>query len=370
MHPLARTEFERILLIKPSSLGDIVHALPVLNGLRRRYPAAHISWLVNTAYAPLIATHPQLSEVIEFDRRTYARIGRSLSASRQFAGLMRSLRTRRFDLTVDLQGLFRSGFLSRSSGAPVRIGPSDAREMAGAFYTHRVQVGGMDTHAIERNYAVGQMLGFADVPIAFDLAISTSERQRANEALRQAGVDPAGPFAAVLPGARWETKRWFPDRFAHVIAALARQTGTASILLGAPDEADACAQVQRLAACMGATAPNLAGQTGLRELVAIIEQASVVICHDSAPMHIAAALGRPMVCLIGPTNPRRTGPYGATARVIQAGVPCAPCYLRRLRQCPYNHDCMRSIHPSDVVDAAVAALGRPASSPGVFATTS
>ena len=159
MNDLRQREFKRILIIKPSSFGDVIHALPVLNGLRRRYPQARISWLVSTACAGLLEGHPQLDEAIPFDRKRYGKIGRSATITLEFARFVGELRKRRFDLVIDLQGLFRSGFLSRACGAKVRIGLSDAREFGWIFHSQRVRVPAGDMHAVDRYWLVAGLAG-------------------------------------------------------------------------------------------------------------------------------------------------------------------------------------------------------------------
>jgi heptosyltransferase-1 len=351
--------FARILLVKPSSLGDVIHALPVLHGLRQRYPKAHIAWLVSKPLAPLIRNHPELDEVIEFDRRLFRRLGRSWRVTREFLRWVRTLRAKRFDLAVDLQGLFRSGFLSWASGASTRFGFRSAREWAGVFYTHRVETPDPEAHAVDKNYLFAPALGFEHVPVTFDLGVTDAERARATDILTRAGVEVDAPFVAVLPGARWETKRWGGDRFAAVIVRLAADHRLRSVLIAAPEEAPRCAEIVGHAARAAPAPVNLAGRTGLRDLVALLERAAVVVCQDSAPSHVAAALGRPVVCIFGPTNPRRTGPYQTKGRVLQADIPCAPCYRRSLRQCPYDHECMRRIDADAVVEAATGAVRQP-----------
>ena len=342
-----------MLLIKPSSLGDIVHALPVLHGLRRRCPEARIDWLVAKSCAGLLAGHPDIDELVIFDRRRFGHLGRSLSASAEFARFLTMLHARRYDLAVDLQGLFRSGFMALASGADVRIGFAGAREAAWIFYTHRVPVPRGMVHAAERNYAVARLLGFADAPMTFDLALSDAEHRRGVEILEAAGLPAGERFAAVLPGARWETKRWLPERFAEVIDGLADEHGLPCVLLGSPDERAVCASIARSCRC---NAIDVAGRTGLREMTAILSCAAVVLCHDSAPMHLAAARQRPMVCILGPTSSARTGPYGTDATTLQADLPCVPCYLRRLSQCRFNHRCMREISAAEVGRAVAAVL--------------
>ena len=150
---LSSRSFARILLIKPSSLGDLVHALPVLHGLRQRYPRARIDWLAGSAFAPLIEGHPDIHEVVRFDRQRFGRMVVSPSALVGFHRFRKDLRRRNYDLVIDLQGLFRSGFLSWSTGAKVRIGFAQAREGAKWFYTDLIGPSPHDTHAVDRNYS-------------------------------------------------------------------------------------------------------------------------------------------------------------------------------------------------------------------------
>lgn len=353
LEQLRRRRFERILIIKPSSLGDIIHALPVLNGLRTRYPDAYISWLVATPFASMIENHPQLNEVILFDRKRLGRLGRSLSPTMQFVQLLRELRAQAFDLVIDLQGLFRSGFFARACGTGVRIGFAEAREFAWMFYTHRISIGDADQHAVDKNYRVAEMLGFGHVPIAFDLGLNSDDRRTASELLAGHGFDDGRDFAAVWPGTRWETKRWSSQRFAEVIELLWREHRLPSVLMGDPTETALCDEIARATQSRPVV---LAGQTTIRQAAAVLEQAAAVLTHDSAPMHIAAALGRPLVSILGPTNRHRTGPYGMPRSVVQADLPCVPCYLKQLAQCPYHHQCMRDVGVDAVVREVVAAL--------------
>lgn len=345
---LSQRAFQRILIIKPSSLGDVIHALPVLHGLRARFPSAVIDWLIATPFAPLVDSHPDLNETIPFDRRRYGRIGWSPSATWEFMRFTKRLRKRRYDLTVDLQGLFRSGYLSWASRAPVRIGFRSAREGAWLFYTHRVDVPDPDAHAVDKNYLVGRQLGFNETPIEFRLYLSQQVRDQVASLLAENGLGSSRLPVVIAPGARWETKRWPPSRFAETIDRLVSIDGVSCAVVGGPDEVDLCRQIVSL--CK--TRPvDLSGRTTLPQLAALIERAGVVLCHDSAAAHLAVALNRPVVCITGPTSPSRTGPYGRLDDVIRLDLDCSPCYLRRLERCMHGHRCMQDLAVSDVVQA-------------------
>ncbi len=336
----SKIDAKRILLIKPSSLGDIVHALPVLHGLRRRFPEAHIAWMVATPFVPLVANHPDVDEIVEFSRKKLARWFMHPSSFAAFRRFSRSLKTARYDLVIDLQGLFRSGYFSWVTGAKCRVGFADARELAPLFYNKRLPKRSADEHAVEHNYRVAEALGFTRVKPKIDLAITEDERARAAEILEGVGLAKGASFAAVLPSARWETKQWLPERFSQLIDQIERERGLPSVIMGAPDERELCAKIANQCAL---SPVDISGTTNLRELAAVIEKAAVVVCHDSGPMHIAAALNRPMVSIIGPTNPLRTGPWGHQDSVVRRDLDCSPCYLKRLSQCRYDHSCMREL---------------------------
>ncbi len=354
MNDLRRRGFHRVLIIKPSSLGDVIHALPVLHGLRTRWPRAGISWLVAESCAGLLEGHPELDEVIRFDRRRYGLIGRNLRVTVEFGEFVQGLRVRAFDLVIDLQGLFRSAFLAFAAGAPERLGFADAREFASMFYTRRVAVRGRDLHAVDRNYAFAQLLGFEDVPIRFEIPVAPAADARVAGWLAEGGIGPGQPFALLGPATRWETKQWPAGCFAEVARGISRRYGWPVVLAGTPSEAP----VAREVASRAGAVVNLAGRTSVQELVALVARAGLVVMNDSGPMHIAAAMGKPLVALYGPTNPLRTGPYRRPEAVLRHDLPCSPCYFKRLAQCPHEHVCLRGLEPREVlarVDQCLAA---------------
>jgi len=334
----------RILIIKPSSLGDIVHALPVLAALRDAHPDAHIAWLANRRFVPLLENHPLLNEVIGFDRSRFGRMWRSPRVCVEFWRFVAGLRRRRFDLALDLQGLIRSGLLALFSGAGQRWGFADAREGARLFYTHRVACPPGAQHAVERNCALLRALGVALERPEFPLALTDPERSAARELLTATAGRELEGFIAIVPGARWSSKRWPPESFARLIERLAAGGYPPCVLRGSGADRELAATIR--AAC-AAEAIDLTGRANLRELVGLLDLAGLVICHDSGPMHIAAALGKPIVAIFGPTNPRRTGPYCDSAVIATHPLPCAPCYRRT---CPHgHHDCLRRLDVDEVV---------------------
>ena len=332
-----------VLIIKPSSLGDVVSATPVLRGLRRSFPEAHIAWLVTPSCADVLAGEDAL-EVIEFDRRRFGRIGRSLGATRDFWRFCRALRRRRFDWVIDLQGLFRSGFLARVTGAPMRAGFANAREFAGIFYTRTVKV--ESSHTIDRNIELARELGIDARAEDLSLAPSERARQAAAALLAESGA-AAGQYILIAPATRWPTKLYPLRHWRRVINTLSR--GRKVLLVGSPDEQALCAE---LAEQSDYEVANLAGRTSPGELAAVIASAGAVICSDSASKFIAAATDTPSVTLIGPTQPERTGPYGPLGRGVIARTACQGCLKRR---CDHI-TCMQTIEPDEVIAAVNDAL--------------
>lgn len=346
--PLAGRELERILLVKPSSLGDVVHALPVLHVLRERFPPAQIDWVIGSVFAPLLRDHPAITRLVEFDRKRYGKMWKRPGAGKEFAAWIAALRSERYDCVIDLQGLFRSGFITRATGAPVRIGFADAREGATWCYTHLLPGASAATHAVDRNLQAANLLGIDADRAQFPLPISNEAAEKVRGLLNGETSDNR-PIISLVPGARWDTKRWSPERFGQLADILAARAGHRIALLGGNDELETCEAVANAASV---PVTNLAGKTNLSELVAAIAQSNLVVCHDSAAAHLAVALDRPLVCITGPTDPARTGPYNRPESVAKLDLDCAPCFFRSLTQCPHHHRCMTELTVDQVARQA------------------
>jgi len=332
---LPTSDPRNVLIIKPSALGDVVHTLPVLNLLRRHWPSAQISWLIDSRFAGLLQGHPQLDQIITFDRNRFARSWHNPVAAIELFRFLKNLGERNFDLVIDLQGLMRSGWLTAFTEAPVRVGFSNAREFAHLFYTHHVPVDSMEQHAIERYLSVTQAIGCGREPVEFNFVTDEADAQHVDQL-----INGVGHYAVLLPGTNWPTKRWPVESFAALIDPLREGFGLTSVIAGGPDVGEIASRIP---------APiNVVGKTNLRQLVAMLSRADLVIANDSGPMHIASALGKPLVTMFGPTNPIRTGPYGRLDSVVRVDIPCSPCYSRR---CSHT-SCMKWLGVQDVLDEA------------------
>lgn len=316
-------------------MGDVVHALPFLHAVRRRWPRASISWVINRGLANLLEGHPDLDELILFDRPRPALAWRSLQA---FGGFLSDLRGRRFDLVLDLQGLLRSGVMSGATRAKVRWGLAESREGARWFYHVAQPTGPRGTHAVERLLRLAESLGASARPASFHVPVTETDR----ESIRARIGHLPHPRLAMHLGARWVTKRWPVEHFAE-IARRASQTFQAGlVLVGGPEDralADACAS-----SLGGSPVVDLCGGTTLRQLAAVSEQVDLLLSNDSGPLHLAAAMGTPVIGIYLCTSPSMTGPYGAHGQVVQTGVACAASCLK---QCP-DRICTRELTPDRV----------------------
>ncbi|MFB3891566.1 MAG: glycosyltransferase family 9 protein [Phycisphaerae bacterium] len=336
----------RVLIVKPSSLGDVVTAMPVLRGLRRTFPQAHIAWLVSNACAPLIQGDSDLNETIIFERKKLGAAWRSLASLRALKALTAALRRGRFDWAIDLQGLFRSAYFTAATRAPLRAGFADAREGASRFYTHRVAVSA--AHTVDRNIELARQLGVDARPEDFSLQVSPSAASQAAELCQNHDLPEKG-FILCVPPTRGAVKQYPLRHWREVVAALSRRMPVA---LGGSAGAGEMELCRAVAEGQDGRVVNLAGQTDIPRLVALVARSRLVVCNDSAVKFIAPAVGVDVVTLIGPTRVDMTGPY-LRGQAVVAEVPCQGCLKRRCRHAA----CMEMILPSRVVQAVLSRLG-------------
>jgi len=337
----------KILILKPSSLGDVVQALPVLRLLKRHLPASEIYWWIDSGLAPLLVGDPDLAGVIRFERKRWASPRHWPEMAQSIAGL----RAQKFDWVIDLQGLARSGAFAWLAKGQLLVGLDEAREGARGFYDLVVPRASFHTHAVDWYRAVLPRLG---VPL-HDNFVWLPERPSAAAAV--SAKWPAGParWIALQPGARWLNKRWPAEHF----AALSRLLGaefpeTRFVILGSAAD-------QPLGEIISRAAPerclNLAGQTSLPEMIEWLRRCELMVTNDTGPMHVAAALGKTVIAVCGPTEPSRTGPYRQRARVVQTELPCVPC-LKAHCTWPQPMECMTAISPAEVFARARRELAR------------
>lgn len=337
MIPLAPQDCRRLLAIKLSSLGDVIHALPTVHALKAAGVGA-VDWVVQPEYAELARACPDVERVIPFPRRAGG-VGA--------LAFLRELRRARYDLAVDLQGLLKSALAARLARARRRLGPSFHREGARLFYSAVAGPRNRNRHAVDECLDAVRALGWPEPegPPAFPLRVPPFP-----------GAAAPRPRIALCPRSRWPTKNWPLEHFVALARILlAREGGSIHVFGGAADAADG----ERIVAEVRDAGPaeNHGGRTGLLELAAWLGGMDLAIAVDSGPMHLAAALGVPVLALFGPTDPLRTGPYGAAHRVLRFDrLNCIPCFSAACAR--GDLACLRNVFPSAVAEAAGEMLRR------------
>lgn len=357
---------ERILIVKLSSLGDVLHTLPAAQALRAARPRAWIGWAVERGHAPLLRGQPWLDELIEWDRGTARGLARFLS----------HLRRTTWHTAIDFQGLFRSGLATWWSGAPRRIGSAGARELAPLFYTERVPSGSLDRHAVDRSLDLVARLG-ARVPglpldrpyvdgrppavglppqALFPLYPNATEARDVHAWLAQRGFDPQRQQLVILnPHCRRPANVWPLPRFAELARRLLE---VPTIRVAISGGAVARELGDRLSAIVGDRLWRADGRFSLLGSAVLFARASAVVTGDTGPMHIAAAVGTPIVAMLGATAPVRTGPYAADAVVLHKRLDCSPCLAKHCRLALDSPPCQEQITVDDVFAAVLAQLAR------------
>jgi len=336
----------KILILKPSSLGDVVQALPVLRCLKRHLPQSRIYWWIETGLAPLLENDPDLEGIVRFNRRGWAAPANWTKLGRDIAWL----RNQRFDWVIDLQSLARSAMFAWIANGALLVGLDEVREAARGFYDLVARRKTFHTHAVDWYLEVLPLLG---VPVRRDLEWLPM-RPLAAQAVRRAAGTETGAWIVIQPGARWLNKRWPVEHYRDLVRRLAdwRSDLRFAILGGGDDEP--------LGRIIGEAAPgrslDLTGRISLPEMIEWIRLCQVMVTNDTGPMHVAAALGKPVVGLFGPTEPHRTGPYGQTQQVLRLDLPCVPCMSSRCRHKPAM-ECLTQITPERVFSAVQRRFG-------------
>ncbi len=335
----------KILILKPSSLGDVIHALPVLRLLKAHFPKSEIYWWLEASLIPLLEKDPDLSGIIPFHRRHWAAPARWP----EIAASVHLMREMRFDYAIDLQGLARSSLFAWIANAGLTIGLDNeregAREGARALYDITPPRAPANMHAVDRYLAVLPLLGVPErrnfdwLPRRPDIAAQVEEKWKA----------AASGWIALAPGGRWDNKRWPARYYIELVKQLRERNNLKFAILGSKSEHGLA---QEIAASDPERCLNLAGLTSLAEMIEWIRISRLVITNDTGPMHAAAALRRPVIAIFGPTNPLSTGPYGQIDHVLQnTTLPCVPCLSQR---CSHRDPlaCLHSITPAEVFQRA------------------
>jgi lipopolysaccharide heptosyltransferase I len=334
----------KILIVRLSSLGDILHVIPAQQGIARQRPEVEVHWVVEGAFAPLVRRVTGVSRVWEARLRDWR-----LAAVTGALGLIRALRRERFELALDFQGLLKSGVLARLSGARRVVGLA-ARHLreprASHFYTHQVDFpSSPGRHVIEINYELARFCGCngsADPRVP--LQVPPEADEYVGEQLRLLGVERPLLFN---PGAGWVTKLWPAENYARLAKKVKEGLGRAVVFTYGPGEEGLVEQARAVLA----PDPLLAFPTNIFELAALCRRSCLMVAGDTGPLHLAVALGTPTVAIMGPTSTWRNGSFNPADKAVQRCLPCSDCYKRTCNK----FICM-DIPVSEVFDAVVRRL--------------
>jgi 3-deoxy-D-manno-octulosonic-acid transferase/heptosyltransferase-1 len=357
-----------ILIVKTSAIGDVIHTLPSLWSLRAHYSEAHITWLVEDAAADVVIGHPALDRVLVAHRNTWLhnlRSGRVVRALFGFVRFVRELRDTRYDLVIDFQGLLKSAVWVLLARGGRKVGFGRGMEHAEHSYlvlNERVPAVDMNQHAIERSLLLLKGIGVPGADLRYGIPVSAQDDADAAALLGACGVGTGDRMIAINPMARWPTKLWDPQSFAAVADRL-EDDGVCVVFTGGASDGPALDEIGRF---MTRPHRRLDGKTSLNQLAAVYKRAHLVLTTDSGPMHLAAAVGTPVVALFGPTAPWRTGPYGPNHVVLRVDISCSPCFKRQCLTTEYEERaCMKRLTVDQVLQAVLeklAAAPLPASS--------
>lgn len=344
---------KNILIIRPSSIGDIVMASPMIKVLRVAYPTARIVWLADPGVMDLLRFHPELDEVIPWDKagwETLWRQGRLISLVREILRFSKTMRSMRFDLALDAQGLLRSRFLARLSGARERLG-FESREPGRFLMTRVISRGPSNGHMGSEYSFMMEALGFSPEPFVSGLAFSREDHVKGEEAVREAGV--VGKYAIICPFTTRSQKHWLRERWGLVAKEIHKEFSLPVVILGGPEDVKESALIRTQTS---GELFDLTGRITLAQSATVISGSSLVVGVDTGLTHMAVGFGRPTVALFGATCPYLHSGNPRT-RILYKKLACSPC--RRSPVCEGAFTCMKSIQVKDVLDAAQTLLKGP-----------
>jgi len=341
-----------ILIIKLSSIGDVVHTIPALEVLKKTYPHSRIDWLVEEEAAAIIEGHKDLRRIFISKRKAWFRRlvgGKELrNIAREIKDFIAQVRGEEYDLVIDFQGLFKSGLLAWLTKGRRKVGMNGARESSWIFLSERPFQVSYEQHAIDRYLQLCEHLGCNSVGWKGSIPYGDSEKKSVTRLLEENRLKEKR-IIAINSMARWETKLWKSSYFAALADKIQEELGCSVVFTGSKGDGRYLSKICDLMRTRGI---NLAGQTSLKDLAYLYEICSAIVTVDTGPMHIAAAMGCPVVALFGPTDPLRTGPYGEAHTVIRADLECSPCFRKRCN----DPRCMGNISVDEVFGAVTKIL--------------
>ena len=327
-----KTGETRILILKPSALGDIVHTLPLLSSLKKSFPNKFIAWGVKEKFYELLEKNPYLDEIIIWKERGFWKF-------------VAEIRKRKFDVVIDLQGLFRTGLVAYLSKAPQRWGfcREEAKENQLMFINIPIKTKSM--HIVDKYLDFAEHLQ-AERTVEFPIPEKESAREYIGQYFQRTNIYPNEKLIALIQGTGWENKTWRQERFAQLGRLLSLKENQKVIIVwgGGESEKIKAQKINKMASDKLVVAPH----TTIAQLVSLFKRCSIVVGGDTGPLHLAAALGIPVVGLYGPTPPARNEPYTQKKEVIYHSLPCSPCWKRTCKN-KIKNECMDSIQVEEVM---------------------
>lgn len=326
-----------------SALGDVMHALPCAAALRELYPNAKITWIVHPQFSTFVPEPPIVDEIIYFDKKAFSKMSFG-GKLKEIMRMRKLLREKKFDLVLDLQGLFKSAVIAWLTGCPNRYGYNDMRECSG-LVSKAVHGANEHGHIVQQYLDVIRFLGSKVQEPVFPMPALVEEKKHMRRLLQSTFFDVRKEqLVAIVPGAGWVTKEWPVEYFIKLCKKLLAQ-GKRIVLIGGPAE---LAKGEEIAAVLPKEKVlNLVSKTNLKELAALMGSMGLCIGGDTGPVHIAAAMGTRIIALFGASSGHRAGPYGEKVTIISTDEECAPCFKRK---CPLKKNCMAKISVAQVLE--------------------
>ncbi len=344
---------EHILIVKLSSIGDVVHTIPFVEVLKSNYPEIKIDWCMDRQVYSIVEDNPGINRIIISNRREWKRDlaypSRWHWITKDIRHFVKELHKYRYDMVIDLQGLLKSGIITAICEADRKIGLDGAREFAWLFVKETVSVN-YDQHAIDRYLQVAEYLGCSSLDWRWKLHISDREKQKMDELISEINHNKL-PIVAINPCSRWKTKLWPVKRFSELTRRLL-EMGVKPLFLGGIRDRRLIGRILNGLEDGLEGAVNLAGLLSLKQIAYLYSRSNAVVSVDTGPMHIAVMAGAKVVALFGPTDPKRTGPYGEGHEIIRADLPCSPCLKK---ECAHV-SCMKEIKVDKVLDSVIKIL--------------
>lgn len=331
---------KNILVVKLSAIGDVIHALPVSYALKETFPDAKVTWVVEPPAYDLLTNNPYIDNVIVFEKKKFKSIGGFIKNLPSFSAELKKIK---YDVALDLQGLGKSAAIAYLSGAPLKLGCCNMRELSD-WVSRPVCGPNQNGHIVERYLDVVRALGCKVEKVVFPVTITEKETDVATKLMLQAGMDIKNPYVVLAVGANWPNKRWPTELYAALVDALYAKEIIPVVIGGGVIDSRLVSEINEKAEI---PAVDLVGKTTLKQLAYIIKESKAVVGGDTGPMHLAAGLGKSVVMIMGPTDMNRNGPYGQAQNAIEITRTCKHCWKRK---CRFNIDCLEEITVGQVMD--------------------